>query len=62
MTNELSHKPRRWSVVQVVRIVPLVQVAFLNDANHVTNGKSLHLIVRDKQSRGVGGLQNVANF
>ena len=62
VTNELSHKTRSGTVIQVIGVVPLVQMPFFNDTNDIANGESLHLVVRDKQCSGVGSFQNLANF
>ena len=62
MPNEIRHKTRGRAVVQGVGIVPLVQAPFRHDTNHIPNGKCFHLVVRDKQSGGVGLFQNAAHF
>ena len=62
MSNEIGHKAGGRTVVQAVRIVPLVQLALVHHTDHVANGKSFQLIMRDQQCCGFGRLQDVAHF
>ena len=62
VADEVGNKAGGRAVVEGVGVVPLVQMAFVHHANHVTDRKGLQLVVRDKQRRRSGGLQDVAHL
>ena len=50
VADEVGDKAGGRAVVQRVGVVPLVQRAFVHDADHVANGKGFQLVVRDEQA------------
>ena len=62
MADEFGYKTRGGSVIQMIGISPLRQLPLLNHTNHIANGKSFHLVVRDKKRRGIGCFQNRPDF
>ena len=58
VSNELGHKTGGRAVVQAVSVAPLVQAPFGHHANHVAQGKRLHLVMGNKQGRGLGLFEN----
>ncbi len=62
MADEFGHKARGRAVVQRVGVVPLVQLALVHDANGVTHGKGLELVVGDKQRRGAGRFEDASHL
>ncbi len=62
VANELGDKARSRAVIERVGVVPLVQAALLHHADLVAYGKSLELVVGDKQRRGVGRLEDAAHL
>ena len=62
MADEIGDEARGRPVVQRVRVVPLVQPAFVHHADHVADGEGLELVVRDEQRRGVRRLEDAADL
>ncbi len=62
LTDEAGNKGRRRFVVEVVRGVPLLQLAVFQHADVIAHGKGLGLIMGHQHGTDTAGLENVAHF
>ena len=62
MANEIGDKAGGWAVIEAVGVVPLVQLAFVHDADHIADRKGFELVVCDEQGGGLGGFEDVAHL
>ena len=62
VANEFGHKSGGRAVIKAVGVAPLVQAPLGHDTNHIAHGKCLHLVVGDKQGRGLGLFEDGAHL
>ena len=62
VADEIGDKAGCGAVVQGVGVVPLVQQAFVHDADDVADGKGFELVVGDEQGGGVGVFEDDAQL
>ena len=62
VANEFCDEARGWAVVQLVGVIPLLQLAFVHHADAVADGEGFELVMRHKQRSRTRSLQNAAHL